>query len=283
MIAAGAAYTGTARRQSPRQGHEVIVLDSIRSHIPAVIKRPVRRALDALDRSQRMYALTSAIKELRRQAHAKDALDPQLLLDLRGAWGNLAFSADAMFLSEVARRTMTHTGPFLECGSGVSTIVAGVIAGQRGKRVWALEQDPAWYRYVSGILKRFEIANVTLWYTPLERYGDYVWFDLYGRSLPREFTDVFCDGPAILKGEWPDPVHSDWRVGLIPVFQARGIRFREVVLDDADDPRCARLRRLWEDLGVSTEIVATPSGPFVLGRPSEFATQQVHVATGPGP
>ena len=259
------------------------MLNIIRAHIPSVVKRPVRLALDALDRSRRSHALADAIKELRRQARARDSLEWQVIQDLHDAWGNPEFSADPSYLSEIARRMMAHSGPFLECGSGISTIIAGVIASERGKRVWTLEQDAAWGRYMNGMLKRFDAATVTLWHAPLRSYGEYVWFDLDGRSLPRTFTEVFCDGPAFLQGEWPDPVLSDWRVGLIPVLQARGILFGEVLLDDADDPRCARMCELWHDFGVATEIVATRYGPFVVARPSLHASQQVHDAAEPGP
>lgn len=243
------------------------MLDRIRSLTPEPIKRPLRQMRDALDNARRARAFARCVNELRRQARA-ETVNPLVLFDLRRAWSNDAYSADVSFVCEVAARVLRYPGPFLDCGSGVSTVVAGIIADQQGTRVWSLEQDEGWYQHMSGILKNFAIANVVLWYAPLRRYGDFVWFDVDGRTMPAQFTHVFCDGPAVFATEWPDPLHSNWRVGVVPVLKGRGIRFGEILLDDADDPRCTRVCRQWNELGVETRIVSTKTGAFVLGQPS---------------
>jgi len=224
--------------------------------------------LDALDASQRARALTHCVGALRQQARV-GAVDAQLLGDLRSAWGNESFSVDNSFLSEVVARALVSRGAVLDCGSGLSTIVAGVIADVRGGGVWSLEQDKAWYKHVSGTLKQLGLTQVNLWYAPLRQYDDFVWFDVDGRTLPREFTHVFCDGPAVFPSDWSGPLYANWRVGVVPVLQGLGIPFGEIILDDAEDGRCSRVRERWAELGVATEVVSTPTGSFVIGRPDK--------------
>jgi hypothetical protein len=240
------------------------LLDHIRPLVPAALKRPVRQLLESWETSRRSRALQRAVAALRREVQA-GAISPALWPELREAWGNTAFSADAGYLAEIAARALARRGPVLECGSGLSTLVLGVIADTRQARVWSLEQDGEWLRLVSGMLAQFAVRRVALWHTPLVLRGDYAWFDLAGRDLPRAFLHVFCDGPAVLS-HWPAPIHLAWRRGVVPELLQLGIGFDEIVLDDADDPRCGALCEYWSQLGVTTRVVQTASGPFVIGR-----------------
>ena len=238
----------------------------LRSFVPPAVRRPIRRAITAVGERRQARALAKFVRTLQREVQS-GAINPALLANIRTAWGNEAFSVDQSFLAEVAARCLRNRGNLLDCGSGLSTIVAGTIAEVCGGHVWSLEQDRSWYESMRRVLRDLKLTmSVTLWHAPLRVYGDFVWFDIQLRSLPPEFTYVFCDGPAVFPTEWPDELHGNWRMGVVPVLQTRGVRFGEILLDDAEDERCPRVRDRWAELGVPTEIVTTPTGPFVLGR-----------------
>jgi len=207
-----------------------------------------------------------AVRELRASARV-GRVDGRLLRRLRRAWLNDSFAADAAYLGELASLVLSGPGPFLECGSGLSTLVAGIFAEARGARVMSLEQDADWHRQMLHWQERLALGNVEIRLAPITRQGDFAWYDLTGVNLPAAFSHVFCDGPALWKSEWADPMFANWRAGVVPLLRQRGIVLGEILLDDAENRRCAGVCRLWNQLGLTTELVATPTGSFVLARP----------------
>lgn len=232
--------------------------------LPPVLKRPLGRIFHAVAAARRDRTLGRCVRELREREWER-GVDTTLLDELRTAWGNTDWSADTMYLAALAARVLEMPGPFLECGSGLTTIVAGALAERRAKRVVSLEQDEAWHAHVTATLRRFDVRAVACRYAPLRPYGEYVWFDLRDGTLPAEFSAVFCDGPAVGR-RWPEPLRANWRAGVVPILAERHIRFGEILLDDAEDPRCGGLRGIWEAAGIATEVVETATGPMVVGR-----------------
>lgn len=60
-----------------------------------------------------------------------------------------------------------------------------------------------------------------------------------------------------------------WRSGIVPVLRGLGVSFDEILLDDVEDPRSARLIERWQRAGIEMHLVATPTGTLVVARPSE--------------
>lgn len=158
---------------------------------------------------------------------------------------------------------MAHTtGVVLECGSGLTTIVLGVLGERRGVQVLSLEQDAWWASYVQSELTRLHITQVELVHTPLD---DFMSFDVATVKFPYSFELVVCDGPGVYGH--PEPYQSAWRVGILSVLRDHGVRADEILLDDAEDPRPGSLRARWErqhDFG--TQIAQTATGSYLVAR-----------------
>ena len=96
---------------------------------------------------------------------------PAIMKDLISSWGNEGYSAMAEYLLALRYHASRTTGPILECGSGLSTLVLGLEGSRRGIKVWSLEHHPDWR-----LRMRREIADLgldmnELCAAPLKDYG----------------------------------------------------------------------------------------------------------------
>ena len=170
-------------------------------------------------------------QQMRRAMRRLVALPPgttperRLLDELRAAWDNEGFTADIDYLAEVARHAAQTPGPVLECGSGLTTLLLGALAGRRGVEVWALEHDPQWRRRVGTALRDHVAGQVYLWLSPLSDYGAFDWYAAPLPLMPEEFRLVVCDGP-------PDDTRGG-RFGLLSVIGDRLPPGAVILLDDA--------------------------------------------------
>jgi hypothetical protein len=142
--------------------------------------------------------------------------------DLVYGWGNESFSALPEYLDAVAAYGRSATGPVLECGSGLTTLVLAAV----GADVWTLEHDEQWFRTVRDQLQRLGMG-VHLRLAPLRNYGQFDWYDVEPEQFP-VFSLVVCDGP-------PGDTRGG-RYGLLSVLEDRLVGGCVVLLDDADRP-----------------------------------------------
>ncbi len=231
----------------------------LRRLIPGWLRRSARHLL-------RRHRLARALAGLERAA-APDEIDLALMERMVLAWDNPGYAGDAAFLLQVARDAWEGPGPVLDCGSGLSTIVCATVAARRGATVWSLEQDAAWHEDVCGMVSALRLDNVVLWHAPLRSYGEYVWYDLEGRDLPRHFSVVACDGPAVRRSQWPPALFAAWRVGGVLALKELGIRFDRIVLDDANDSRAPALVARWQREGIALREIVSEAGRHLVGDP----------------
>ena len=171
--------------------------------------------------------------------------DPRLL----GVWGKIAagdpteedfaslfllnqnaYSATPKLLAECYRTvaTLPSKARVLETGSGLTTVVMGMAAMSHNPDVTihSLEHDPDYFWIARGLLKRFKVRPVWLYYAPLEIEDDQAWYKV-PEELPDSFDFLLCDGPPR-------------RFGRNGLWEKVGDRVQSAsvwMMDDADDKK----------------------------------------------
>ena len=225
-------------------------------------KRQLKAIIGSARRALDSRRLGQVVDALRSGAPA----DRELLRTARRAWGNEAWSADLRYLEEGATRASRSSAPILECGTGLTTLLACAVAERKRVPVYCLEQDQGWAAVVQEALARYGLsARVS--HAPLVPHGDLVWYDIRGIDLPRKFGLVLCDGPAVLE-PWSPEIRAGWRAGVLPVLAKHGIAVDEVLLDDADEPRAAGLLERWRlEFDCDEVVLGTAEGATAVIRP----------------
>jgi hypothetical protein len=121
--------------------------------------------------------------------------DREVLGNLQQGWGNEGFAAQIEYLEEVGRQAASTAGPILECGSGLTTVLMGLLAGRRGVETWSLEHIRDWRARVVRTLDQFGISHTKVCEVELRTFDGFDWYDAPLAQLPKEFKLVICDGP----------------------------------------------------------------------------------------
>jgi hypothetical protein len=172
-----------------------------------------------------------------------------LLADLIAGWGNPGWSAQEEYLRVCVTQALRCNGPTLECGSGLTTLLLGVVAQRSGREHWALEHEREWSVRVRRCVARYGLSAVRVNTAPLKHYAGFDWYDPPLAEMPPQFAMVVCDGP-------PSGTVGG-RYGLVPVMRERLRPGCVILLDDAwrEDER-AVARRWDSELGATHEVVS---------------------------
>lgn len=223
------------------------------------MKVPGMRRVRALaKKSYRAFVFRRAMRRFRKDVVAFTDPAHPVFADLVYGWGNPAWSAQAEYLAACIDHALTSDGPILECGSGLSTLLVGTAAQQRGRPYWCLENSPDWATRVRGTLGRYGIESVTISVAPLRDYGDFSWYDPPLSEMPNSFSLVLCDGPpGSTKGG---------RYGLVPVMGERLRHGCTILLDDAEREDEVSIAERWSaELAGEVEFVGSKK-PFARVR-----------------
>lgn len=177
-----------------------------------------------------------------------------VLLDLIYGWGNEAWSARDEYLAACINHTLSTTGPILECGSGLSSVLIGAIAKRRGQSHWILEHKPGWVSKVQNYLNDYGLDSLIIT-NPLKDYGDYYWYDLSLKEIPPSFSFVVCDGPPRrTKGG---------RYGLIPIMKEKLTPNCVILLDDANRKDELEIAARWANELSASFIIEGTVKPYI--------------------
>lgn len=218
------------------------------------IPRGAKKAAKEFWRAQK---LSSGVRAFHALAPGS-APSTELIERIQTGWGNEDYSAGLAYIEEILRQLDSTSGPVLECGSGLTTLILGLIAGRRGREVWALEHDPAWHAHVSHALARHGIAEVRLCLAPLHEYGSFSWY-APAEDLPRRFGLVVCDGPP--------EITPGGRYGLLPVAGDRMSAGSVILLDDASrESEMGVLERWKSEAGWNFDVRGFPPVQYAVVR-----------------
>ena len=185
--------------------------------------------------------------------------DRQQLSELITGWSNEGYVANLEYLEAVAKSSIDTPGPVLECGSGATTILLGILCGRRNVEVWSLEHTTEWRDRVISALDSNAISQAHVCESPLIDYGDFVWYDAPLAQMPNEFSLVICDGP-------PGDTKGG-RYGLLPVMGDRLPPGSIILLDDAGRSGELELIRKWEaETAFQTALIQTEASQYAVMR-----------------
>ena len=201
----------------------------LKRFVPKRIKQPIKQAV-------RRRQLNRAISRIANLAeHQMPSRD--LLSELIIGWDNEGYVANLDYLEEVARSSIETTGNILECGSGVTTLLLGILCDRRPIQVWSLEHSLDWQKRIARVLETIGISGARVCFSPLVDYGKFKWYDPPMLQMPEQFSLVICDGPpGTTKGG---------RYGLLPVMYDRLAQESRILLDDAGRPGEMALINQW--------------------------------------
>lgn len=236
----------------------------------AVLPPSVRRYARMRHRD---FVFWRAITKFSRNPLGVIAAPGKVISDLIYGWGNEGWSASEEYLLSCLQFACASHGPILECGSGLTTILLGVIAQSTGNSVWALEHDQMWYERVNKYIRKFKILSVRLCFSPLKDFGDFCWYFAPLDLMPDKFAMVVCDGP---------PGHTrGGRYGLLPIMKQRLEPGAVILLDDAERDQEKAIAIRWADeLGTTYRALGFHRSFFQITIPTFFEgnspTQEAH-------
>lgn len=148
----------------------------------------------------------------------------ELLKKLIVGWSNQGYSGQITYLKTCLQFAKTSNGSFLECGSGLSTLLLGIALKKSSVNYIAFENNDFWFNKMKEVLLKFQLKNVKLYHTPLIQKEGYDWYDYANVPLPETFSLIICDGP-------PGQTKGG-RLGLVPEMKSKLLPGTVILLDD---------------------------------------------------
>lgn len=233
------------------------MIDALKGFVPAAVRERLRSL-------QHDHVFNRAMREFARNPAGWAFVGSPVMRNLVEHWKNPGWVASEEYLVACVEHAIFSKGPILECGSGLTTMLLGVIAAERGNTVWSLEHSATWYQHVQQRLAQRGIEGVQQFFAPIVSYDGFDWYDAPLTNLP-DFSLVICDGPpGNTKGG---------RYGLLQVMQDKLMPGGIVLLDDAIRAEEQRIAERWStEFGLSREVLGDEAPYVRLTLPDTLST-----------
>jgi Methyltransferase domain len=176
-----------------------------------------------LRKSHQKRVFTKAIQQFR-VFYNEIEKHPKIIDNLIYGWGNMGWSSFQDYTYAIINAAKETKGPVLECGSGLSTIIMGIIADDKGYEIYTLEHHESWADHIRKSLSDLNIKSVRVYHLPLKDYGSFQWYETNPLSELENISLVICDGP-------PHDTKGG-RFGLFPLMNKSFADRALILLDD---------------------------------------------------
>lgn len=159
----------------------------LRSFIPSEIRR-------VLHNFYREIIWRKAFREYVKIIESGEVPNKMLIKRLIYSWGNQGFSAKACYIESIITHSLNTSGLIFECGSGLTTILIGVIAKRKKIPAVSLEHHPFWAGKVQHLINKYNLTNSIEIFSELIDYGLYHWYNISGIDISG-ISLCICDAP----------------------------------------------------------------------------------------
>ena len=204
----------------------------------------------------RDWVLRRSLAALQRDPQAAVAAGSPVLAGLIYGWGNQAWAASPEYIRACVLEALAARAPVLECGSGLSTLIVGLVSQRQRNLVYSLEHHSDWAAKVGAWLKRMRIRSVRINICPLRDYGDFEWYGSLPADLPQKWGLVICDGP-------PGSTTRGGRYGLLPLMRQRFAAGTVILLDDGGRPEEQAIAERWAKEAPASAETHGVEKPFI--------------------
>lgn len=152
--------------------------------------------------------------------------NPVMLRRLVYYWGNASMAAGEDYAKACMEWGFTPNKNIVECGSGLSSLLAAAAGLTNNTFIYSLEDHAFWASKMQALATKHGLTNLTILHAPIADFGDFAWYQPKESLLPETIDVALCDGPlGATKGG---------RIGLLPRLHSKFHPATVVLLDDFD-------------------------------------------------
>jgi hypothetical protein len=165
-------------------------LKSHQMRIQDILPLSIRKSLLKVHQN---WVWPTALKKYKAEIEANRMPSQELIKELVYAWGNQGFSAQRNYLETCIKNTIDSKGLIFECGSGLSTVLLGIIAQQQDRKMISFEHIDFWAQRIQKELTKNKLEN-RIYLRTLKDYGSFAWYDTDGIDF-EPIGCCICDAP----------------------------------------------------------------------------------------